>query len=159
AAPTWLPPADFAAAPYAAMSRTNLYASPEDAEAAFYQAIANADLDALMSLWSEDEEVVCVHPTGQQLTGLAAIREGWRQVFAVARIRIDYTPAMQWQGMLLSVHHVMEMLYVGGEDHPSGPLQATNVFARGAHGWRLVCRHVSASSGQTDDSSESRILH
>ena len=35
-----------------------LFATPEDAEAAFYDAVARGDLEALMAIWSEDEEVV-----------------------------------------------------------------------------------------------------
>ena len=36
--------------------------SPEEAESAFYAALARADLDGMMAVWSEDEEVVCMHP-------------------------------------------------------------------------------------------------
>jgi hypothetical protein len=45
------------------------FATPEDVETAFYEAIARADLVALMSVWADDEEIVCIHPTGQRLTG------------------------------------------------------------------------------------------
>ena len=38
-------------------------------------------LDALMAIWSEDEEIVCIHPTGQRMDGHAAIRESWRSIF------------------------------------------------------------------------------
>jgi hypothetical protein len=45
-----------------------IFATPEDVETAFYEAIARADLGALMSVWADDEEIVCIHPTGQRLT-------------------------------------------------------------------------------------------
>ena len=48
---------------------TPFYATAEDAEEAFYEAIARADLDALMAVWSEDEDIVCIHPTGQRMDG------------------------------------------------------------------------------------------
>jgi hypothetical protein len=35
----------------------------------------------MMAVWSEDEEVVCVHPGSIRLIGLSAIRESWRQLF------------------------------------------------------------------------------
>jgi ketosteroid isomerase-like protein len=50
-----------------------VFATPEDVETAFYEAIARADLAALMSVWADDEEIVCIHPTGQRLTGTDAI--------------------------------------------------------------------------------------
>ena len=49
-----------------------VFATPEDVEASFYEAIARADLAALMSVWADDEEIVCIHPTGQRLTGAEA---------------------------------------------------------------------------------------
>ncbi|MCE1171912.1 YybH family protein [Azovibrio restrictus] len=134
-----------------------LFATPEDAESAFYDAIARGDLEALMAVWSEDEEVICTHPTGQQLQGLAAIRESWRQVLATTRLQINGNRIAQWQGMLLSVHQIVEHLQVGEEI--TGPLQATNVFTRGPHGWRLVCRHSSAAAEPTVSEGEHRVLH
>jgi ketosteroid isomerase-like protein len=62
-----------------------VFATPEDVEAAFYEAIARSDLVALMSVWAEDEEIVCIHPTGQRLTGSDAIRDSWRSIFATTR--------------------------------------------------------------------------
>ena len=53
-----------------APKRPSLHATPEDAEAAFYEALHKGDTDALIAVWSDDEETVCVHPTGTQLIGL-----------------------------------------------------------------------------------------
>ena len=61
---------------------STLFTTPEDAEEAFYDAIGRADLDALMNVWAEDEEIVCIHPTGQRLVGARAIRESWRTIFS-----------------------------------------------------------------------------
>ena len=36
--------------------------TPEEAEVAFYKAIEQADVIAMMSVWADDEEVICVHP-------------------------------------------------------------------------------------------------
>lgn len=133
------------------------FTTPEEAEQAFYEAIARGDMDSLMRIWAEDEEVVCIHPTGQQLVGLGAIRESWSQIFSSAQLQIQCQRATQWQGMLLSVHHLIEHLQVG--DDLSGPLQATHVFVRGPHGWRMVCRHCSASAEPSMIDMEPRILH
>jgi ketosteroid isomerase-like protein len=57
---------------YASQKQFN--GTPEEAEAAFYAALARADLDALMALWADDEEIVCIHPGAPRLIGHAAIR-------------------------------------------------------------------------------------
>ena len=59
-----------------------IFTSAEEAEEAFYDAIGRADLDALMNVWADDEEIVCIHPTGQCLTGPLAIRESWQGILA-----------------------------------------------------------------------------
>lgn len=133
------------------------FTTPEEAEHAFYEAISRGDLDALMRIWAEDEELVCIHPTGQQLVGLTTIRESWRQIFSSTRLQIQSQRATQWQGMLISVHHSIEHLQVGEE--LTGPLQATHVFVRGPHGWRMVCRHCSAAAEPSMIDMEPRVLH
>ena len=46
---------------------------------------------------------------------------------------------------MLAIHHLTEILFVGDDPGPHGPLHVTHVYARGAHGWRLVSRHASAA--------------
>ena len=146
-----------------------IFATPEDVETAFYEAIARGDLNALMSVWADDEEIVCIHPSGQRLHGADAIRDSWRSIFANnPRLLVRLSRAVRWNGMLLSVHNVVEMLYVGDERKPQGPMLATNVFQRGASGWRLLAHHSSTAAdrdignpGTADDGSARtpRTLH
>ena len=141
---------------------TVIFTSPEDAEEAFYEAIGRADLDALMSVWTEDEEIVCIHPTGQRLIGAQAIRESWRAIFAGnQRLSVHLRRNVQWKGGLLAVHSVTETLYIGDEPTPHGPMLSTNVFQRGADGWRLLSHHTSAAGdGEAEHGdAQPRTLH
>ena len=47
--------------------KRSTFPTPQDAEAAFYEALERADLEAMMEVWAEDEEIVCVHPAGPRL--------------------------------------------------------------------------------------------
>ena len=126
---------------------STIFASPEDAEEAFYDAIGRADLDTLMSVWSEDDEIVCIHPTGQRLSGHAAIRESWRVIFYNnSRFRVHVRHRTHWKGVLHVVHTVIETLYLGDDATPHGPMLSTNIYQRGANGWRLILRHTSAGA-------------
>jgi ketosteroid isomerase-like protein len=132
---------------------TVIFTSAEDAEEAFYEAIGRTDLEALMSVWADDDEIVCIHPTGQRLTGPAAIRESWQAIFANnPRLSVRATPSVRWKGVMLDVHSVIETLYLGDEPIAHGPMLSTNVFQRGPDGWRLLSRHTSAAAD--DGSSE-----
>jgi ketosteroid isomerase-like protein len=104
------------------MSRTASIASPEDLEQAFYDALSQGDADLLMQFWAEDEETLCVHPTGVRLTGIPAIRESWQGIFANARLRVEAEQMAHWQGSMLAIHHLTEVLFVGDDPSPHGPL-------------------------------------
>lgn len=143
-----------------------IFTTAEDAEEAFYDAIGRADLDALMNVWAEDEEIVCIHPTGQRLTGTLAIRDSWRIIFANnPRFTVRIKSKIRWDSLLLSVHSVVETLYLGDDQTPHGPMLSTNVFQRGPNGWRLLSHHTSAAadtdSGEAGNEqlASSRTLH
>lgn len=120
------------------------FATPQDAETAFYDAIERADLDAMLGIWAEDEEVVCIHPQGERASGFTQVRESWRQAFAGgAHATLRLSDAIQRQGVLLAMHSVHEHYSVPGEERPRPPVIATNVYVRGAQGWHLLARHAS----------------
>ena len=124
-----------------------IYTTAEEAENAFYEAIGRSDLETLMRIWSDDEEIVCIHPTGQRLAGAAAIRESWRNIFDnTPHLTMRTKRSICWHGAILAVHSVVELLYIDDEPTPHGPMFSTNVYQRGANGWRLLSRHTSAGT-------------
>lgn len=125
--------------------RSPLFATPEDAERAFYEALEQGDVDALMAVWAEDEDILCVHPTGVRVNGFEPIRESWRSIFTATKLRAIPEHQAHWQGMLMAVHHLEEMLFLDDDAMPHGPLHVTHVYSRGAQGWRLVSRHASTA--------------
>ena len=132
------------------MERTKpFYATPQDAEAAFYEALERADIGAMMSVWAEDEEIVCVHPTGRRLAGYAAVQEGWRQIFRGGpRMRVRLSNQVLLQGMLLAVHSLHENITLAGDEDTRAPVVATNVYLRGPLGWRILVHHASPAPPQ-----------
>ena len=122
------------------------FATPQDAEAAFYDALERADLDAMMAIWAEDEEVLCTHPNGERIAGFAAVRESWRQIFASGqRASVRLSDAVHRQGILLALHSAHEHYSVPGEEVPRPPVIASTVYVRGAQGWHLLSRHASCA--------------
>ena len=51
-----------------------LFSTPQEVETAFYEAFEKGDLEAMMSVWADDDDIVCVHPGGQRLAGAEQIR-------------------------------------------------------------------------------------
>jgi len=126
------------------------FTSPQEAEQAFYEAFQRGDLDALMAVWAEDDEVFCVHPGGARLTGLASIRESFRQIFrSGTAMRFQLRDMQQIRGGLLAVHSVYEQITLVGERRHAGPVIATNLYANAGGGWRMIGHHASpVASGE-----------
>ena len=129
--------------------RAALLASPDDVEAQFYEALQQADLAKLMAVWADDEEVACVHPGGPRVIGHAAIRASFETIFANGAIALQPQGVQRLQWLGGAVHHVVERITLGAaHDQREAWVLATNVFVKGAQGWRLVAHHASPGSPQ-----------
>jgi uncharacterized protein (TIGR02246 family) len=115
----------------------------------------------MMAVWSDDEEIVCVHPGGARLTGQDQVRESWRQILAGgARARVHLSQQVAISGPIVAVHSVHENFSVPGEKRPLQAVVATNVYLRTAAGWRMIAHHGSPAPGQAEPPRESpKILH
>ena len=123
---------------------TKNYATPQDAEQAFYRAFELADLVEMMAVWAEEEEIVCVHPGGGRRSGVVEVREAWRQVFAQGpRLRFRLAGNRVFSGRMMSVHSVYEHVTVSGDPRPANPILSTNIYVLTDRGWRMLVHHAS----------------
>lgn len=121
-----------------------IYTTPTDAALAFYQAFEGKDLDAMMSTWAEDEEIVCVHPGGARMVGYDAVRTGWEQIFAgEAKLTFRLEDVITIETVGLAMQSGVEQITLGKEGSAHGTAIATNVFMRTPSGWRMVMHHAS----------------
>lgn len=124
--------------------KSKTFPTAQDCEAAFYEALEANDLDAMMEVWAEDEDVVCVHPGGPRLAGYDLVRASWEQIFRSGqKLKFHLTGAVNMLGMMVAVHSVHEQLSVQGENVEYAPVVATNVFLHTVNGWRMVVHHAS----------------
>lgn len=124
--------------------KKRFFASPQDAEAAFYDSLERADMETMMSVWTDEEEVVCIHPGGVRISGYANVMESWRQILGNGpRLRVRLSHQVHLQGLLLSIHSLHENITLIEDDTPRPPIVATNIYLRGAQGWRMLVHHAS----------------
>ena len=134
------------------MSRTKastaaLLASPDDVEAQFYEALQQADLDKLMAVWSDDDDIACVHPGGPRVVGHAAIRDSFAAIFANGPIPLQPQRVRRLHTLGCAVHHAVECVrIVEAQGARDAWVLATNVFVKTAQGWRMVAHHASPGS-------------
>lgn len=141
-------------------STKQLNGSAAEVETAFYDALSRADIDALMSLWAEDEEVICIHAGGTRLIGHAAIRASWMEIIQRGALRIRPVQLHVVQNVMAAVHTIVEEANSRADDPQDAHVLATNVYLKTPHGWRIVAHHASLTPGKAPNlPPKSAILH
>jgi ketosteroid isomerase-like protein len=125
--------------------------SAEAVEEAFYDAMRRGDLQAMMALWSDDDEVICIHPGGPRLVGLDAVRASWDSILSSGAVAISVAQTKTIGGAVLCVHNVIERISVQAQRGPQTiQCVATNVYVKGPRGWRMLLHHAAQAEDSGD---------
>ncbi len=140
---------------------TTAWATPQEAEQAFYRAFEAADLQAMMGVWDEAADICCIHPMGKALLGPAAVFEGWEGIFSSGqRLRFGLEPLYLRQTGDVAVSVLHEHIRVEAEARFRPPVIATNVYRRTPSGWRMLLHHASPAVVEVaGERAASRALH
>jgi ketosteroid isomerase-like protein len=118
--------------------------SAEHTEALFYEALQSGDIERLMGLWSDEEEVSCIHPGGPRVLGLPAVRASFEAMFEQGPVDAHPEQTRRLVHPDCAVHSVLERVAVVTEQGPGSVwVWATNVYVKSAQGWKLVSHHAS----------------
>jgi len=121
--------------------------TPDEIEQQFYESLQRADLEALMAAWSDDDDIVCVHPGGPRVVGPTAIRSSFETLFGNGPIDASPEKVRRLQTLSCAVHSVLERVRVSTAEGPrSAWVVATNVYVKTAQGWRMAAHHASPGS-------------
>jgi len=137
-----------------------MYATPDEAENAFYTAFANSDLDAMMEVWLDSDAVTCIHPVGPRINGRQAVRGSWAEIFRGSPgLRFRLAEVTRTQDALLSIHVLHEYITVPAEDGERAPAVATNIYQLTQNGWRMLLHHASPVAMPTRPEKTAAKLH
>ena len=126
-----------------------LMASVDDVEAQFYEALQRGDIERLMAIWSDDDDIVCVHPGGPRVVGPGAIRATFEAIFANGPIPVRAEKLKRVESAGCAVHNLIERVDIKtNEGEQTAWVIATNVYLKTAQGWRLVAHHASPGSSR-----------
>lgn len=128
--------------------------TPDEIEAAFYEAMQLGDIDKLMACWADEDDIACIHPGGTRLIGVGAIRAAFEAMFAHGgAIHVKPEHIRRVESLASAVHHVLETVEILTPEGPSkAHVVATNVYHKTPQGWRLVVHH--ASPGSPEDAAQ-----
>ena len=135
------------------------YPRAEDAEAAFYAAFESRNMDIMRTVWSHDNDVLCIHPMGQPITGWLQIESSWTAIlenFGQARFELSHRHV--YEAGDISVRYVHENIHHGPGFSGLSVVLASNVFRRQGDGWRMVTHHASPG-GVVQQPASDRPMH
>ncbi len=144
------------------LAKPLLFASSDECEQAFYEALENADADAAVDLWLDEAEVCCVHPNGPRLLGHAAVTGSWRAILANGPLQVRAASKKTLETPMIALHNVVEeVLVTQGRTQKVVQVIATNAYVKTPAGWKMVLHHASpAPEGQASEvESRSGPLH
>lgn len=121
------------------------FATPADAEQAYYAAFASVDLSAMERVWLDNDAVMCIHPGGGLLRGKPRIMQSWMEIFGgAATPEVEHRLLNTIVGNDIAVHLVEEAIRPGS-DKTADPTRvlATNIYLRQDGSWYLAEHHAS----------------
>ena len=113
------------------------FATAQDAEDAFYDAIDDRDADRLKGVWEKSPDIACLLPMQPLIHG-DKVHSAWTPMFD-AGLKFDLQVRhIRWLEMGdLAIHYVGELVSVPGQPQQP-PLFATNIYRKGEEGWRII---------------------
>jgi ketosteroid isomerase-like protein len=114
----------------------------------FYMAFADSSSEVMDILWSNSENISCIHPGWPPLYGREDVIDSWHCILDASPPIITFSRAR--------AHIHGNFGYVICCEHMDpGILLATNIFAKEADGWKMVHHQASiAPSGRDEEGFE-----
>lgn len=113
------------------------FATAQDVEDAFYDAIDDRDAEALSRVWEDSDAIACLLPMQPLLHG-TDVYEAFRPLIeGEFRVQIEVRHIRWLYACDLAIHFVEEHVTVPGAP-PQPAVYATNVYRNGKEGWRLL---------------------
>jgi ketosteroid isomerase-like protein len=115
-----------------------LYATPQAAEDAYYDAIDDQDIDALMAVWEESDEVLCLLPMMPAQRGKSAIRQVWSNLLQPGTALDIEVIHLSWIETTEMAIHLLEERVRVPQQTEAQPVYASNIYRKNGQGWHLL---------------------
>ena len=111
----------------------------------FYEAFGTLDINEMDKIWEHSDRVLCIHPGWPVLVGWERVRRSWEGIFLnTSLMHFNITGAqVVVQGDSAWISCIENITSVVDGRATNFAVQATNIFARGEDGWRVVHHHGS----------------
>jgi ketosteroid isomerase-like protein len=115
------------------------YATPQDAEDAFYDALDAGARDQLLSVWAETDDICCLLPMHPLVQGRQGVTEVFTHLFSQGQgVSLSITHLGWIETDELAIHFVEETVQAPPTETPPPPFYGTNIYRKDHGGWRLI---------------------
>lgn len=129
------------------------------ANKAFYDALAELNLEKMTSCWWQEDWVSCLHPGWELLVGWEELLESWRNIFtSTTQMRIDITrPLVRVRGDVgwVSCLESVTSTYEAGFE--TAVVEATNILVRRNGEWRMAHHHSTPLPNRVPSGASKRV--
>lgn len=114
------------------------FTDPQSVEDAYYDAFDEHDVEKMMSVWEDNDDVVCLLPMYPAIKGLAGIREAFEKLLKPGSQFEIQVKHMHWiETDTIAIHLVGEAIRTPG--YPNQSVYATNVYQKNESGsWHMT---------------------
>ena len=112
----------------------------------FYEAFNARDLDAMSSVWSSQDNAICVHPGWSPLNGFEPIMESWQGIFKnsgnmdiqISDVTVTASESLAW------VSCVEKLYTIASNGVLASKVFSTNLFQLNEGNWKMIMHHASS---------------
>lgn len=124
-----------------------VFASAEEVEQHFYEAIRRCDVEALTQAWADDEDIICIHREGKRLLGTKQVHNSWRDILTQnCKFSVELKDKRVINCGMTVIHVMLEKItQTTAEGIIESVCHATNIFQKDSRGWHLIM-HMATSA-------------
>ena len=122
----------------------SMFGSASELEAAFYAALSQSDIDAMMAVWTHDEDIICILPNMPYTQGHIEVRELWDNLFNIGTIEAHILATHTFDNLLTAVHTLLVHIKITTHQGQSQTfnLHTTPVYLKSEQSWRMSVYHA-----------------
>ena len=123
------------------------------ANESFYSAFESLNVHQMESVWAKDAEIQCGHPGWRILRGWKPVMESWQRIFEntpqirfmLTDVVIEVRGELAWVTLYENLNSSLE------GQNLAAMILTTNIFRKGADGWRMIHHHGSSVAQAPQD--------
>ena len=137
----------------------HIFEAAADTLNAYYQAVAEVNIESLMGLWIDEEFVTCICADGSHLHGLENIRAGLTAQLEMEPVSIEPLDIRVYDSLGTVVYAIAEAHRPANPAALPSMVFTTYVMVHERGEWRIAHIHASAMPNETATQFAARMRH